>query len=57
MTSLDKSYISPIDKLLYHFDKTHPKTPSQQKEIEKHTDIASRRDHTQHNVPDLFWEA
>lgn len=41
---IDKAYISPYDKFLFDFDKSHAKTPSQLIEIEKHLRIAKMRD-------------
>lgn len=41
---IDKSYISPIDRFLYAFDKKHPPSASQRKEIEKHKRIQKMRD-------------
>lgn len=41
---IDKAYVSPIDRFLYEFDRTHEKSPSQLKEIAKHRRIAALRD-------------
>ena len=41
---IDKAYVSPYDKFLYHFDATHKKSASQLKEIKKHQRIATLRD-------------
>lgn len=41
---IDKAYVSPYDKFLYTFDKTHAKSESQLKEIKKHQRIATLRD-------------
>ena len=41
---IDKAYVSPYDKFLYKFDKTHAKSESQVKEIKKHQRIATLRD-------------
>ena len=44
MNKTDKQYVSNIDKKLAEFDKTHPKTPSQQAEIDKHNRVYQLRD-------------
>lgn len=41
---IDKFYISPYDKMFHSFDKTHEKSASQKKEIDKHARIARLRD-------------
>lgn len=41
---INKAYVSPIDKFLYKYDETHPKTLSQLKEIYKNKRIAIMRD-------------
>lgn len=41
---IDKAYVSPYDKFLRQYDKTHEKTPSQLKEIKKHERIFKLRD-------------
>ena len=41
---VDKFYVSPFDKMMREFDATHPSSPSQIKEIEKHAQIAKLRD-------------
>lgn len=40
----DKHYVSEIDKRLAEFDQTHPKSPSQQAEIDKHERVYRLRD-------------
>lgn len=46
---IDKAYISPYDRFLYEFDKTHEKSESQLKEIKKHQRIAALRDQANPN--------
>jgi hypothetical protein len=41
---INKAYVSPYDKFLFKFDKTHAKSASQLKEIQKHQRIATLRD-------------
>lgn len=52
---IDKSYISPIDKLLAKFDATREKTASEIKEIKKHQRIAKLRDNPEENT-NTIWE-
>ncbi|MEC8882106.1 MAG: CBU_0585 family protein [Pseudomonadota bacterium] len=40
-----KSYQSPLQIILDQWDKSHPPSPSQKKEILKHQDIQNKRDH------------
>ncbi|MCB1828010.1 MAG: hypothetical protein KDH94_06250 [Coxiellaceae bacterium] len=40
----DKHYVSEIDKKLAEFDQTHPKSASQQAEIDKHKRVYALRD-------------
>jgi hypothetical protein len=40
----NKSYVSPADRFQAEFDKTHPKSPSQQAEIKKYQKISQLRD-------------
>lgn len=44
MKSIDKAYISPIDRFLFEFDEDHKKSASQLAEIKKHEKIAQKRD-------------
>jgi len=44
MHDIDKAFVSPYDKFLFEFDRTHPKTESQLKEIKKNGRIAHMRD-------------
>lgn len=53
---LDKAYVSPVDKFLFQFDNKHPKTASQQREIEKHRRIAKKRDEAVSNEENALWE-
>lgn len=53
---LDKSYVSPVDEFLFTFDKNHPKTASQKREIEKHRRIAKKRDQAVDGPLDTLWE-
>lgn len=53
---IDKSYVSPVDEFLFTFDKKHPKTASQKREIEKHRRIAQKRDHAVDEAQDSLWE-
>lgn len=42
---INKAYISPIDKALAEFDRTHPRSLAQQAEIKKYERIYRLRDH------------
>ena len=53
---IDKSYVSPVDEFLFTFDKKHPKTPSQKREIEKHQRLAKKRDDASVENNDTLWE-
>ncbi len=53
---LDKTYVSPVDEFLFQFDKKHPKTASQQREIEKHRRIAKKRDQAVSDEFSTLWE-
>jgi hypothetical protein len=53
---IEKSYVSPIDEFLFTFDKKHPKTASQKREIEKHQRIAKQRDQAMSDATDVLWE-
>lgn len=44
MKKLDKQFVSEIDKKLADFDATHPKSASQQAEIDKYQRIHALRD-------------
>lgn len=44
---IDKFYVSPYDKFLYHCESERPKTASQLKEINKHKRIALLRDNAE----------
>lgn len=44
LEKIDKAYVSPLDRFLMGFDKTHEKTTSQIAEIAKHEKIAKLRD-------------
>ena len=49
---LDRHYVSELDQFLAEFDTEHPeKSESQQVEIKKHLDIATRRDQQIHSKP------
>lgn len=55
---IDKAYVSPYDKFLYHFDATHEKSESQKQEIEKHERIAKMRDNKDYaEKKGVIWEA
>ena len=41
----DKAYVSPIQKHLAEFDRSHEKSESQQAEIKKYKHIYQLRDH------------
>ena len=42
---IEKNYVSPLDRFLYHFDQEHPAlSASQQKEIAKYSRISRLRD-------------
>lgn len=56
---IDREYVSDIDKFLREFDKTHPLSASQQKEITKNGKIAHLRDdpkapHRSENIWEKF---
>jgi hypothetical protein len=54
---IDKAYVSPYDKFLYEFDRTHEKSLSQIIEIEKHKKIALMRDNKDYNNENSdIWE-
>ncbi|TAL63991.1 MAG: hypothetical protein EPN84_04220 [Legionella sp.] len=54
---INKAYVSPIDKFLYQYDATHPKTESQLKEIAKHERIAIMRDDKDYQIVKVqIWE-
>lgn len=53
---IDKSYISPYDKLIFEFDATNPKSASQLKEINKHKRIANLRDCAENEQDSKIWE-
>jgi len=56
MHDIDKAYVSPYDKFLFEFDKTHEKTESQLKEIEKNRKIAEGRDNVKPDGSgDVIW--
>ncbi len=44
MAKIDKHYVSEIDKQMADFDAKHPKSPSQQAEIDKYRAIHQLRD-------------
>lgn len=44
MKKVNKQFVSEIDKKLDEFNKTHPKSPSQQSEIDKYKIIHQLRD-------------
>jgi hypothetical protein len=52
MGKVIKNYVSEIDKKLASYNENHPKTPSQQEEIDKYARIFKMRD-TPVNQPDL----
>ena len=43
--SIDRNFVSPIDKALTAFNRTHPYSPAQQVEIEKYARIDLLRDY------------
>ena len=47
MKKTDKHYVSEIDKKLAEFEQSHPKTFSEQAEIDKHARVFHLRDHTE----------
>lgn len=54
---IDKKYVSPIDQFLRDFDAQHEKSQSQQKEIDKHAQIARLRDDPEAKEPNAeIWE-
>lgn len=55
---INKAYVSPYDKFLYQFNKSHALSASQQQEILKHTRIAELRDNP-HPIQENkeIWEA
>lgn len=42
---MQKSFVSQIDNFMQQYDKKHPKSSSQRKEIQKHENISKSRDH------------
>jgi hypothetical protein len=55
---IDKAYISEYDIFFAQFDKTHEKSLSQQKEIQKHKKIAEKRDNVMNqDKKGIIWEA
>ena len=44
LLKLNKAYVSPIDLFQAAFDKKHPKSASQQAEVNKHQKIFLKRD-------------
>lgn len=48
MGKVSKLYVSEIDKKLAEYSKTHPRTASQQEEIDKYNRIHRMRDHAVH---------
>lgn len=58
MGKVDSNYISDIDKKLAEYNASHPKTPSQQAEIDKYHRIHHLRDHAveQADVEEDIWD-
>ncbi len=44
MKSIDKHFVSEIDKKMAEFDATHAKSPAQQAEFDKYQKIYRKRD-------------
>lgn len=45
--TMDKSFVSPMDRFLQQFNTQHKLSRSQAKEVSIHEQIANERDHTQ----------
>lgn len=57
MSTIDKAYVSPIDRFLFEFDAAHEKSASQLAEIKKHEKIAVQRDNAKHSTEKQeIWE-
>lgn len=56
LKTIDKAYVSDIDKALKQFDASHPKSASQLAEIAKNRRIHLKRDHATGSLdePNLF---
>lgn len=57
MSSIDKHFVSDIDKKMAEFDATHPKSAAQKAEYEKYQRIFQRRDtstNTDNSTIDLW---
>jgi hypothetical protein len=54
---IDKAYVSPYDKFLAEFDRTHPLSTSQLKEIKTYRRIFALRDGSADSTnPNEIWE-
>jgi len=58
MNKIDKHFVSEIDKKMAEFDASHPKSASQQAEMNKYQRIYQQRDvPTEQNViHDTLWQ-
>lgn len=57
MSKVDKSYVSLIDKFLQEYVKTHTKTLSENREIQKYQRLAELRDNPDaYDLDDEIWE-